>query len=97
VPPYTRGSVCLSLWENAHGLVGHHERSPRVCIRNVPDSESCSDGSWIRSNDPGGRAVETACYEWWEKEGYFKPTMGTNKPKFVIVIPPPNVTVGTDG
>jgi len=48
-------------------------------------------------NDHGGRAVETACYEWWEKEGYFKPTMGTNKPKFVIVIPPPNVTVWADG
>ena len=38
------------------------------------------------------RGVEAAWYEWWEKEGYFKPTMGSKKPKFVIVIPPPNVT-----
>ena len=37
-------------------------------------------------------AVEAAWYEWWEKCGMFTPQMGTNKPKFVIVIPPPNVT-----
>ena len=36
--------------------------------------------------------VEAAWYEWWEKEGFFKPELGSNKPKFVIVIPPPNVT-----
>ena len=38
------------------------------------------------------RGVEAGWYEWWEKEGYFKPTEGSKKPKFVIVIPPPNVT-----
>lgn len=38
------------------------------------------------------QAVEAAWYEWWEKCGMFTPKMGTNKPKFVIVIPPPNVT-----
>ena len=37
-------------------------------------------------------AVEAGWYEWWDKCGMFKPEMGTNKPKFVIVIPPPNVT-----
>ena len=37
-------------------------------------------------------AVEASWYEWWEKCGMFTPKMGTNKPKFVIVIPPPNVT-----
>ena len=37
-------------------------------------------------------AVEAAWYDWWERCGMFTPTMGTNKPKFVIVIPPPNVT-----
>ena len=36
--------------------------------------------------------VEAGWYEWWEQCGYFKPTMGSKKPKFVIVIPPPNVT-----
>ena len=43
-----------------------------------------------KSYDP--KNVETAWYEWWEKEGFFKPTPGSDKPKFVIVIPPPNVT-----
>jgi valyl-tRNA synthetase len=42
-------------------------------------------------------AVESAWYSWWEKEGYFKPQFtpeGNVKPegKFVIVVPPPNVT-----
>ena len=43
-----------------------------------------------KSYDP--KHVETAWYEWWEKEGFFKPQLGSAKPKFVIVIPPPNVT-----
>ena len=42
-------------------------------------------------------AVESAWYEWWEKEGFFKPEFTpVGKPKdkgtFVIVHPPPNVT-----
>ena len=42
-------------------------------------------------------AVESAWYAWWEKEGFFQPQFtpeGQVKPegKFVIVIPPPNVT-----
>ena len=42
-------------------------------------------------------AVESAWYAWWENEGFFKPQFtpdGDIKPegKFVIVVPPPNVT-----
>ena len=45
--------------------------------------------------------VEQKLYEWWEKEGFFKPTNDPNskdfnpdiKP-FVISIPPPNITGG---
>jgi len=37
-------------------------------------------------------AVEAGWYDWWEKEGMFTPRLGSDKPKFVIVIPPPNVT-----
>lgn len=42
-------------------------------------------------------AVESAWYEWWEKEGFFKPEFtetGDVKPKgaFTVVIPPPNCT-----
>ena len=40
-----------------------------------------------KTYDP--KNVETAWYEWWEKDGFFKPEMGSDKPKFVIVIPPP--------
>ncbi|KAL0102785.1 hypothetical protein PUN28_018227 [Cardiocondyla obscurior] len=43
--------------------------------------------------------VEAAWYAWWEKEGFFKPEYGRKdileenpKGKFVMVIPPPNVT-----
>ena len=37
-------------------------------------------------------AVEAAWYDWWEQCGFFKPDMDSDKPPFVIVIPPPNVT-----
>jgi valyl-tRNA synthetase len=44
-------------------------------------------------------AVEERLYEWWEKEGFFKPTNDPNSQEFdpskkpyVISIPPPNVT-----
>lgn len=41
--------------------------------------------------------VESAWYEWWEKEGFFKPELtadGNIKPEgvFVVPAPPPNVT-----
>ncbi|KAK3579107.1 hypothetical protein CHS0354_022128 [Potamilus streckersoni] len=42
--------------------------------------------------------VETAWYEWWVKSGFFKPEYAgedfrdPSREKFVIVIPPPNVT-----
>jgi valyl-tRNA synthetase len=53
-------------------------------------------------NDPHFKAynpiaVESAWYDWWEKEGFFKPEFTSedtikDKGKFVIVHPPPNVT-----
>ncbi|KAK6627598.1 Valine--tRNA ligase [Polyplax serrata] len=43
--------------------------------------------------------VEAAWYSWWERNGFFKPEYGRSninenneKGKFVMVIPPPNVT-----
>ncbi|KAK7907877.1 tRNA synthetases class I-domain-containing protein [Apiospora marii] len=53
------------------------------------------DDPHFKAYDP--IAVESAWYQWWEKEGFFKPQFteeGEVKPegKFVIVIPPPNVT-----
>mmetsp|Transcript_17141 Transcript_17141/g.42973 ORF Transcript_17141/g.42973 Transcript_17141/m.42973 type:complete len:1295 (-) Transcript_17141:143-4027(-) len=38
------------------------------------------------------KIVETGWYEWWEQCGFFKPDVTSDKPPFVIVIPPPNVT-----
>jgi valyl-tRNA synthetase len=45
--------------------------------------------------------VEEKLYEWWENEGFFKPSNDPNNPDFdpakkpyVISIPPPNVTGG---
>jgi valyl-tRNA synthetase len=44
-------------------------------------------------------AVENRLYNWWEKQGFFKPSNDPNKPgfdptkkPFVISIPPPNIT-----
>lgn len=43
------------------------------------------------------QAVEAAWNDWWEQQGYFKPdvkaaTEASDEEKFVMVIPPPNVT-----
>jgi valyl-tRNA synthetase len=38
------------------------------------------------------KAVETRTYAFWERQGYFRPTIDRSKQPFVIVIPPPNVT-----
>lgn len=37
-------------------------------------------------------AIEEKWYKFWEEKEYFKPSLDENKPKFSIVIPPPNVT-----
>jgi len=42
------------------------------------------------SYDP--TAVESAWYEWWMKREFFKADNKSTKEKFVMVIPPPNVT-----
>ena len=38
------------------------------------------------------KAVESSWYDWWDAQGFFKADPSSTKPKFVIVIPPPNVT-----
>jgi len=37
-------------------------------------------------------AIEQRLYEFWEKGEFFKPLLDEERPKFSIVIPPPNVT-----
>ena len=36
--------------------------------------------------------IEQKWYRFWEKEGYFTPSLTSDRPCFSIVIPPPNVT-----
>ncbi|KAF1912478.1 tRNA synthetases class I-domain-containing protein [Ampelomyces quisqualis] len=52
------------------------------------------DGPFTKAYIP--KVVESAWYDWWDKEGFFKPEMPNDKVKdagyFVIPIPPPNVT-----
>ena len=72
--------------------VDEHDKAALDAARAVPAGEYKNPETvpMAKAYDP--RGVEAAWYEWWEKEGFFKPEMGSNKPKFVIVIPPPNVT-----
>jgi valyl-tRNA synthetase len=37
-------------------------------------------------------STEQRLYEWWEKHGHFKPKGGKHAPRFVISMPPPNIT-----
>lgn len=69
-----------------------HDKAALEAARAVPAGEYKNPETvpMAKAYDPKG--VEAAWYEWWEKEGFFKPEMGSKKPKFVIVIPPPNVT-----
>src|SRR5262249_20432146 len=36
--------------------------------------------------------VEARWYQWWESKGYFRADAKSTRPKFVIMMPPPNVT-----
>src|SRR6266404_7416514 len=38
------------------------------------------------------RDFEQRLYEFWEEGGFFTPVIDRERPKFSIVIPPPNVT-----
>ncbi len=40
------------------------------------------------------KSTEERLYAWWEKHGYFKPRGGKHAERFVISMPPPNVTGG---
>ena len=48
--------------------------------------------AWLHGCEHGAlrQVVESGWYDWWEAQGYFKPSDA--KEKFVMVIPPPNVT-----
>lgn len=53
-----------------------------------PEAESA--GRDYQPYDP--KAVEARWYDEWLQRGYFKPAEGSDKPPFVVIMPPPNVT-----
>jgi valyl-tRNA synthetase len=60
-------------------------------VNDTPHGEKKNTRAPMRNSyDPV--AVEAAWYAWWERSGFFKADNKSNKEKFVIVIPPPNVT-----
>ena len=50
------------------------------------------DVSQIEVTGYSPKIVEAAWYDWWEQSGFFRADPRSKKPKFTIVIPPPNVT-----
>ncbi|CAH0751678.1 unnamed protein product [Diatraea saccharalis] len=63
----------------------------------IPGDKKDIEGSMPDAYSP--KYVEAAWYAWWQKQGFFKPEYGRKsvldpnpKGKFVMVIPPPNVT-----
>ncbi|KAI7904622.1 valyl-tRNA synthetase [Cokeromyces recurvatus] len=72
------------------------KESAPVFVNKTPKGEK-KDMSEPMASAYDPRAVESAWYDWWVKEGYFKPEFGPDgnpKPEgtFVIPAPPPNVT-----
>mmetsp|Transcript_42485 Transcript_42485/g.76200 ORF Transcript_42485/g.76200 Transcript_42485/m.76200 type:complete len:1097 (-) Transcript_42485:331-3621(-) len=61
-------------------------------VNNTPEGEKkILDKEMAKEYDP--EAVEMAWYSWWEKCGFFKPRDDDEtSERFVMVIPPPNVT-----
>ncbi|KAM3957167.1 LOW QUALITY PROTEIN: valyl-tRNA synthetase [Aphomia sociella] len=66
-------------------------------VKTAPGDKKDTSGSMPDAYSP--QFVEAAWYAWWEKQGFFKPEYGRKsildpnpKGKFVMVIPPPNVT-----
>ncbi|KAI0199050.1 tRNA synthetases class I-domain-containing protein [Astrocystis sublimbata] len=48
------------------------------------------DHAHFSAYSPG--AVESSWYQWWEKSGFFQPRDGDTESRFVVPLPPPNVT-----
>ncbi|TIA73266.1 hypothetical protein E3P84_01662 [Wallemia ichthyophaga] len=78
--------------------------------RSKPVKEAAAEEEYINTTPPGEKkdtskpmasgynpvAIESAWYDWWEKKGFFKPSLDSQgNPKgevFVVPAPPPNVT-----
>ncbi|GFR43813.1 hypothetical protein Agub_g4939 [Astrephomene gubernaculifera] len=70
--------------EEVASLIAAAQSTPKGEKKQLPES-------MYKAYHP--KMVEAAWYEWWEQCGFFKPDpAAVDKPPFVIVIPPPNVT-----
>ncbi|OQR80180.1 valine--tRNA ligase-like [Tropilaelaps mercedesae] len=73
-------------------------KDPILYEKDTPSGEK-KDISGAMPDSYSPRYVEAQWYSWWEKEGFFSPEYGGRdvlaenpRGKFVMVIPPPNVT-----
>ena len=73
------------------GDAGATAEAPEEVQPETPSGE-CKRMSQAMAKTYDPKTVEHAWYQWWEKEGFFTADPESKKPKFVIVIPPPNVT-----
>ena len=72
-------------------VVGRGKQRTREEYYAMPSRCPMNTGEMATAYDP--HAVETALYEWWEQQGYFKPEIAPPDARpFVISMPPPNVT-----
>jgi len=77
---------------------GEEKLEEKPFVNTVPKGEKKPmDGEMAPAYKP--MPVEAAWYDWWEKQGFFKPENSRGTPEeqakkgtFTIVIPPPNVT-----
>ncbi|CAH8291115.1 unnamed protein product [Heterobilharzia americana] len=68
-------------------------KKKEVLLTAVADKSGKKDVSGDMPDSYSPKYVEALWYEWWESNGFFKPEFQTNSPdKFIMVIPPPNVT-----
>jgi len=70
--------------------------SQSTFVNTTPEGDK-KDTSEPMANAYDPKAVESAWYSWWKKQGYFTPSAkdAVDRPhteKFTMVIPPPNVT-----
>ncbi|CAH8607015.1 Valine--tRNA ligase, variant 2 [Schistosoma haematobium] len=68
-------------------------KKEQVVLNAVTDASGKKDMTGEMPESYSPKYVEATWYEWWERSGLFKPEFQIESPdKFVMVIPPPNVT-----
>ena len=92
------GEACCSFTEKGEKEKKEkkEKKEAEVCVDRTPEGEKKRIGDvFPPSYQP--KYVESAWQAWWEQEGYYAPDVqkgmaSSSEEKFVMVIPPPNVT-----